>query len=260
MAKTTRFQDLKNNVLQANLSLVENGLVTHTWGNASAVDRKSNVVIIKPSGIPYDEMGIEALVSVDLQTGKVVAGDYRPSSDLLTHLAVYRAFPEIGGIAHVHSMYAVAWAQAEREIPCMGTTHADYFYGDVPITRCLSPSEVINAYEENTGIAIVELLKERELNPLEMPGVLVSKHGPFCWGNDAASAAENAHLLEVIAKMAYLSCSLNNFAGDLPNHILEKHYQRKHGRDAYYGQSSDLKSHDGVNAVERQPEGLSLDP
>ena len=246
-------------VFEANQSLITNRLVTHTWGNVSGIDRRRDQIVIKPSGIPYSEMRINDLVCVDLTSGKKVAGDKQPSSDLLTHLEIYREFPEIGGIAHAHSMYAVAWAQAEREIPCMGTTHADHFFGEIPLTRCLTPAEVSANYERNTGLVITELFRDRNLKPLEVPGVLVSKHGPFCWGKDAVSAAANAHVLEVVAKMAYLSCSLNNFAGDLPSHILEKHYQRKHGVNAYYGQVNDRSASQHANIKNVATEAVSND-
>ncbi|MDA8698173.1 L-ribulose-5-phosphate 4-epimerase AraD [Rhodopirellula sp.] len=232
----SHLQSLKEEVLRANQSLVRNKLVTHTWGNASAIDRSEQIVVIKPSGVPYDKMGTEDLVCVDLNTGKTIDGEKRPSSDLPTHIHLYQNFPEVGGVVHVHSTFAVAWAQAKMAIPCVGTTHADYFNGDIPVTRSLTPDEVEESYEKHTGTVITDLFKERELCPLEMPGVLVSQHGPFCWGVDVASAAKHASIMETLAKMAHLSFSLNSGMKTLPNYILEKHYSRKHGPDAYYGQ------------------------
>ena len=231
-----KLQALKEKVFEANQNLVKHGLVIHTWGNASGIDRESGTVVIKPSGVDYSIMTMEDMVIVDLESGDVINSNLRPSSDLLTHLELYKAFPEIGGVVHVHSTYAVAWAQAECEIPCFGTTHADYFYGAIPVTRGLTVSEIEDSYEKNTGHVIVDLFRDRHLSEKEVPGVLVAKHGPFTWGGDVLEAERNALFLEEIAKMGHLSQQLNPTLNSLPSHILTKHYSRKHGADAYYGQ------------------------
>jgi len=234
-------EPLKSQVLEANLNLVKDNLVIHTWGNVSGIDRSSGLVVIKPSGMAYSKMTPNDMVGVGLQTGSVVDSDLRPSSDLLTHLELYRNFPNIGGVVHVHSTYAVAWAQAELEIPCLGTTHADYFYGSIPVTRELTKLEVDESYEGNTGKVIIELFKDQKLNEHEMPGVLVAKHGSFTWGNDPLQAERNAVTLEKLAEMAFLSKQLNPGLQPLSKHVLDKHYSRKHGKNAYYGQPKDQK-------------------
>jgi len=223
---------LKEEVYRANVDLVNNGLVIMTFGNVSAVDRSSGLMIIKPSGISYDTMTPSDMVVTDLE-GNVIEGDLRPSTDAPTHLALYRAFPEIGGIVHTHSTYATSWAQAGKAIPCLGTTHADYFYGPVPVTRKLSAEEIETNYEFNTGLVIAETLKS--IDPLSMPSVLVHSHGPFTWGESAAVAVHNAVILEEVAKMAFLSVNIAD-PQDIDRHLLDKHYLRKHGSDAYYGQ------------------------
>jgi len=226
-------EKLRAEVLEANLELVRRGLVLYTFGNASGRDAASGLVVIKPSGVPYERLRAEDLVVVDLE-GRVVEGTLRPSSDLPTHLALYRAYPQIGGVAHTHSRAATAFAQARREIPCLGTTHADYFHGPVPVTRLLSPEEVRDDYEARTGEAIVERLGEED--PLERPGILVAGHGPFTWGRSAMEAAHHAVILEELAEIAWRTLALNPAAGPLPPYLLEKHFFRKHGPGAYYGQ------------------------
>jgi len=228
-------QDLRERVLAANLELVHRGLVLYTFGNASGISREDGLVVIKPSGVPYEDMKPEHLVVTDLR-GKVVEGNLRPSSDLATHLALYNQFSEIGGVAHTHSEYATAWAQARRPIPCFGTTHADYFHGEVPVTSSMTDQEIAGEYEENTGNAIVCSL--RQTNPAATPGVLVANHGPFTWGKDAAAAAENAVILEAIARMAYLTLGINAAAEPVGWALHDKHHLRKHGKNAYYGQAA----------------------
>jgi L-ribulose-5-phosphate 4-epimerase len=224
---------LREEVLEANLELVRRGLVLYTFGNASGIAREQGLVAIKPSGVPYDEMKPEALVIVDLD-GKIVEGTLRPSSDLPTHLILYRAFAGIGGIAHTHSRSATAWAQAQREIPCFGTTHADYFHGPIPLTKPLSKSQIQSDYEANTGHAIVR--RFAKLDPLHLPGVLVAGHAPFCWGQTPAEAAHNAVVVEEIAALALQTIAANPKATALSKHLRDKHFFRKHGRTAYYGQ------------------------
>jgi L-ribulose-5-phosphate 4-epimerase len=230
--------DLRELVWRANLDLVNLGLVTHTFGNASGLDRKSGILAVKPSGVPYKKMRPSDMVLLDL-TGKRVEGRLNPSSDTPTHLELYRAFPGVGGVAHTHSEYATMFAQAAREIPCLGTTHADVFHGSVPVTRYLRQSEVAKDYEKNTGRVIVE--RFRRLNPLEMPGVLVASHGPFTWGETAAQAVENSLLLEKIAKIALGTMNLSPRSVRFPAYLLEKHFSRKHGPGAYYGQKKGEK-------------------
>ena len=227
-------KQLKEQVLEANLDLPRHGLVTFTWGNVSGIDRELGLVVIKPSGVSYDRMKVEDLVVLDL-AGKQVEGALRPSSDTATHLVLYRTYPELGGVVHTHSTHATAWAQARRAIPIFGTTQADYFNGEVPCTRLLTPSEVSEDYEGLTGHLIVETLKQTPI--LTMPGVLVANHGPFSWGKDAHEAVHNAVVLEEVARMAWLTCQINPQATLLPDYMLDKHYQRKHGKQAYYGQT-----------------------
>jgi L-ribulose-5-phosphate 4-epimerase len=224
---------LREEVLEANLELVQRGLVLYTFGNASGIAREQGLVAIKPSGVPYKEMKPESLVIVGLD-GKIVEGTLRPSSDLPTHLILYRAFAGIGGIAHTHSRAATAWAQAQREIPCFGTTHADYFHGPIPLTKPLSKSQVQSDYEANTGHAIVK--RFAKLDPLHVPGVLVAGHAPFCWGKTPAEAAHNAVVLEEIAALALQTIAANPKARALARHLHDKHFFRKHGKMAYYGQ------------------------
>lgn len=229
-------QGLRERVLEANLELVRRGLVLYTFGNASGISREDGLVVIKPSGIPYKDMRPEHLVVTDL-SGKTVDGHLRPSSDLPTHLVLYSQFPEIGGVAHTHSEYATAWAQARKPIPCFGTTHADYFHGDVPVTRELTDSEIAGDYERNTGDVIVRSLQATDR--LAVPGILVANHGPFTWGKDARAAAHNAAILESIARMAYVTLGINAAAQPVGRALHDKHYLRKHGANAYYGQAPD---------------------
>ena len=229
-------EKLKKAVLEANLALVKYKLVTLTWGNVSGIDREKNLVVIKPSGVAYDKMTIDDMVVLDL-SGNIVEGKRRPSSDTPTHIELYKAFPLIGGITHSHSEYATIFAQACKAIPCLGTTHADHFYGSVPVTRFLTEGEVNSGYELNTGKLIIERFKE--LDPAATPGVLLAGHAPFTWGKDPEDSVKNNLVLERIAKMALYSLQLNNQLESLPGFILEKHYMRKHGPDAYYGQPKD---------------------
>lgn len=223
---------LKEKVFKANLDLVKHGLVIFTWGNVSSIDREKGLVVIKPSGISYETMKASDMVVVDLE-GNQVEGTLKPSSDTPTHLVLYRAFPAIGGIVHTHSSWATAWAQAGRAIPALGTTHADYFYGDIPCTRKLTEEEVKRAYEAETGKVIVETFQQ--LDPLALPGVVVCNHGPFAWGKSAHEAVHNAKVLEEVARMAYHTLQLNPEA-QFDRFLLDKHYLRKHGKNAYYGQ------------------------
>ncbi|MGB6387510.1 MAG: L-ribulose-5-phosphate 4-epimerase [Terriglobales bacterium] len=226
-------QRLREQVLEANLELVRRGLVLYTFGNASGISREDGLVVIKPSGVPYEEMKPEHLVVTDL-LGNIVEGNLRPSSDLPTHLVLYNQFTEIGGVAHTHSEYATAWAQARRAIPCFGTTHADYFHGKVPVTLTMTDQEIAENYETNTGHAIIRCLQET--SPSATPGVLVANHGPFAWGKDTATAAHNAVILESIARMAYFTLGINAKAEPVGSGLHDKHYLRKHGKNAYYGQ------------------------
>ena len=226
--------DLKQAVLQANLSLPRHGLALFTWGNASGIDRVRGLVVIKPSGVEYPGMAVEDLVVVDLD-GKLVEGHYKPSSDLATHLALFKAFPFIGGVIHTHSAHATAWAQAGAGIPAEGTTHADYFHGEVPCTRPLRPEEISGAYELETGKVIIETFRAKGIDPAAMPAVLVCGHGPFTWGQDVLEAAHNAVVLEEVARIAILSRSAGTPAG-ISQQLLDKHFLRKHGAGAYYGQ------------------------
>ena len=227
---------LKQEVYEANMELPRRGLVTYTWGNVSGVDRSRGLMVIKPSGVAYEELCPADLVVVDLETGKTVEGDLNPSSDTKTHLELYRAFPDIGGVVHTHSPYAVAWAQAGRDIPCYGTTHADYFYGPVPCARHLSSAELEEDYEKNTGKVIVETFRTRNIDPAAVPAVICRSHGPFTWGKDAAQAVYHAAVLEEVAKMALRTRQVDPNAAPAPQNMQDKHYLRKHGAHAYYGQ------------------------
>lgn len=228
-------EKLKQEVLIANLELVKQELVIYTWGNVSGIDRQSNLVVIKPSGVSYDNMTVDDLVVIDLD-GNVVEGKYKPSSDTPTHLALYKEFTDIGGIVHTHSENATAWAQAKKGIACYGTTHADYFYGKIPCTRELTNEEIANDYEFNTGLVIIEKIKELSFEPLVMPGILVASHGPFAWGESAIKAVSNAKVLEEVAKIAYKTKLINNEIMAVKDELLQKHFLRKHGKTAYYGQ------------------------
>lgn len=230
------YESLKAAVHQANLDIVEAGLVELTWGNASAVDRDAGVLAIKPSGVDYDAMTPEDIPVVSIETGEVVEGELKPSSDTPTHRELYRQFPSLGGVVHTHSNYAVSWAQAERSIPCLGTTHADHFYGSIPVTRSMTEEEIREDYEHNTGAVIVECFREQDRAPAEIPGVLVAGHGPFAWGADVEHAVENAIVLESVARKALHTCLINPEAGAIDQTLLDKHYLRKHGDEAYYGQ------------------------
>ena len=229
-------ENLKAQVCRANLDLVAKGLVIETWGNASGIDRKRGLVVIKPSGVAYDGMKPRHMVVVSLADGKVIAGGLKPSSDTPTHLALYRAFPNIGGVVHTHSLFATAWAQACRTLPGYGTTQADYWYGDVPCTRKLKPAEIKKDYEANTGKVIVETFKKMKFDPAQHPAVLVASHGPFVWGKDAADAVHNAGVLEFIAQLASETLKINPKLKPMQSVLLDKHFLRKHGPGAYYGQ------------------------
>jgi len=229
-------EELKKTVCAANLELVRQGLVTLTWGNVSGIDRAGGLMVIKPSGVAYDQLTPDAMVVTDLD-GRVAEGRYAPSSDTPTHLRLYRAFPEVGGIVHTHSTYATAFAQAGREIPCLGTTHADYFRGAVPVARLPTEAEVVGGYERNIGEVIAE--RFHGLDPCAVPGVLAAGHGPFTWGPDPLKAVANAVALEAVAKMAFLTFGLSPQVASLPEYLCDKHFGRKHGPDAYYGQKSE---------------------
>jgi L-ribulose-5-phosphate 4-epimerase len=227
-------EELKQRVLDANLKLVDEGLVIQTWGNVSGIDRATGKVVIKPSGVPYDDMKAEHMVVVDLESGETIEGDLRPSSDTPTHLALYRAFESIGGVVHTHSLYATAWSQALRDLPALGTTHADYFYGPVPCTRLMKAEEIENEYELNTGHVIVERFEG--LEPLHFPGVLVASHAPFAWGASVEKAVENAIVLEYMARLASETLKITSSVSAMQPELLDKHFLRKHGATAYYGQ------------------------
>jgi len=229
---------LREEVLEANLELVRKGLVLYTFGNASGISRDQNLVVIKPSGVPYETMKPEHLIVTDLD-GKIVEGSLRPSSDLPTHLVLYRAFPEIGGVAHTHSEYATSWAQACKPIPCFGTTHADYFHAPVPVTEALTDSEIVSEYEKNTGRAIVRAFEKTSY--VSVPAVLVANHGPFAWGPNPAVAAHNAVILEAVARMAYFTINIDRAAKPVGGGLHDKHHLRKHGSNAYYGQAKEKK-------------------
>jgi L-ribulose-5-phosphate 4-epimerase len=226
-------EELKEEVFKANLELVKYNLVTLTWGNVSGILREKGLIVIKPSGVDYETMKSEDMVVLDME-GRVIEGPLSPSSDTPTHLELYKAFPQIGGITHSHSRYATMFAQASKDIPCFGTTHADHFYGPVPVTRFLTEEEVVNNYELNTGILIVERFKD--LDPVSTPAVIVSGHGPFTWGKSASESVKNNVVLEQVAEMTLGTMQLNPGLKPLPDYIKDKHYQRKHGPDAYYGQ------------------------
>ena len=228
-------EQLKEEVFQANLALPERGLIKYTWGNVSAVDRDTGLFVIKPSGVSYDDMKASDMVVCDFE-GNVIEGDLNPSSDMPTHAVLYKEFPEVGGIVHTHSAWATIWAQAGLDVPAMGTTHADTFYGSVPCARFLTQEEINHGYEEETGNVIVETFNERNIKPMEVPGVLLHGHGPFTWGKDADAAVMNAVVLDEVCKMNLFARQLNNFAEELPQRVLDKHYLRKHGENAYYGQ------------------------
>jgi len=227
-------QQLREEVLDANLELVRRGLVLYTFGNASGISRADRLVAIKPSGVPYEKLTPADMVITDLD-GKIIEGTLKPSSDLATHLELYKAFPKIGGVTHTHSEFATAWGQARRPIPCFGTTHADYFHGPVPVTDEMASHEIVGDYEKNTGIVIVNTF--RDIHYESIPAVLVANHGPFTWGPDVATAAHNAVILEHIARVAYRTVTLNQEATDISRDLHDKHFLRKHGADAYYGQA-----------------------
>lgn len=229
-------EELKKQVLEANLELPKRNLITYTWGNVSGIDREKGLVVIKPSGVEYDVMTVDDLVVVDLD-GNVVEGKLKPSSDTPTHLELYRKFKDIGGVVHTHSSWATTWAQAGKSITAYGTTHADYFYGKIPCTRKMTNEEIAGEYELNTGKVIVETFEKEEINPNFMPGVLVCSHGPFTWGKSPADAVHNSVVLEELAKMAYHTEMLNKDITNMQNELLDKHFLRKHGKNAYYGQN-----------------------
>lgn len=228
-------EELKRKVLKANLDLVKNGLVLYTWGNVSEMDRAGGLLVIKPSGVSYDGMTEEDMVVVDL-SGNVVEGKWRPSSDTPTHIEFYKAFPDVNGVTHTHSTFATSWAQAGRDIPFYGTTHADYFYGDIPCARSLTQEEIEGEYEKNTGLVIVERFQKDGIKPLEVPGVLIKSHGVFAFGKDAAASVYNATVIEEVAKMAFITESVNPKVQRADRFMMDKHYLRKHGKNAYYGQ------------------------
>ena len=229
-------EELKQKVFEANMELPKRGLVTYTWGNVSGIDREAGLFVIKPSGVDYETMTPDDMVVMDLD-GNKVEGKLNPSSDTPTHLEIYKAFKDVGGVVHTHSSYATSWAQAGRSIPCYGTTHADYFYGEIPCARSLTPEEINGEYEKNTGLVIIETFDERGLNPMYTPGVLCTNHGPFTWGKDAAEAVHNAVVLEEVAKMALKTELINPDVKVAPDCIRDKHFFRKHGENAYYGQN-----------------------
>lgn len=228
-------EKLKEEVLEANLGLPKYGLVTFTWGNVSGIDRESGLVVIKPSGVEYDELTVNDLVVVDLN-GKIVEGELKPSSDTKTHLVLYKNFKNIGGVVHTHSTWATSWSQARIDLPALGTTHADTFYGSVPCTRNLTKEEINKDYELETGNVIIETFTKRNIDPNAVPATLVYNHGPFSWGVNATKALENAVVLEETCNMAYKSLTLNANISSIDQHLLDKHYLRKHGENAYYGQ------------------------
>lgn len=228
-------EKLRQEVLEANLLLPKHGLITYTWGNVSGIDRESNMMVIKPSGVEYDSMTADDMVVVDVATGKVAEGHYKPSSDTPTHLELYRAFPEVGGVCHTHSRWATSFAQAGRGVIPLGTTQADYFYGEIPCTRKMTPEEIAGEYEKETGTVIIEAFKG--IDPMSIPAVLVHSHGPFTWGKDAHESVHNAVVLEEASFMNYHAMSINPSIGYMQQELLDKHYLRKHGKNAYYGQN-----------------------
>ena len=228
-------ESLKKKVFEANLNLVEQGLVIYTWGNVSGYDPETKLLIIKPSGVNYDIMKVEDMVVLDLE-GNVIEGSLKPSSDTPTHIALYKKYPHIRGIVHTHSEWATSWAQAERDIPVYGTTHCDYFYGQIPCTRQLTESEVNGEYEYNTGLVIIETLENRNIKPSEIPGINVGHHGPFTWGTSPSDAVHNAKVMEEVSKMAFRVEKINDKARPVMKYLLDKHYLRKHGKNSYYGQ------------------------
>lgn len=229
-------EQLKEDVYKANMELQEKGMVIYTWGNVSGIDRETGLVVIKPSGVSYDVMSPEDMVVVDLE-GNVVEGKWKPSSDTATHLILYKTYPDIGGVVHTHSTWAVTFAQAGLSIPAFGTTHADYFFGDIPCTRDLTKEEIEEAYELNTGKVIIETIGSGD--PMAIPGIVVKNHGPFAWGKTPAGSVYNAVVLDKVAEMAYKTMTLNPDVKRVPQHLLDKHYYRKHGANAYYGQGSE---------------------
>lgn len=229
-------EQLKKDVYEANMELWNQGMVIYTWGNVSGIDREKNLVVIKPSGVSYETMTAQDMVVVDMD-GNVVEGKYKPSSDTATHLILYKKYSDIGGVVHTHSTWAVTFAQAGMDIPAFGTTHADYFYGDIPCTRDLTKEEIEEAYEKNTGVVIVETIGEK--NPMEIPGIVVKNHGPFAWGKTPSGAVYNAVVLDKVAEMAYKTMTLNPNVPKVHQYLLDKHYFRKHGVNAYYGQGSE---------------------
>jgi L-ribulose-5-phosphate 4-epimerase len=226
-------EELKKQVYEANMELPKRNLVTYTWGNVSGIDREKGLFVIKPSGVDYEDLTPDDMVVIDME-GNRVEGRYNPSTDTATHLELYKAFPEVGGVVHTHSPWATVWAQAGRSIPSYGTTHADYFYGEIPCARSLTPEEIDEAYEKNTGKVIIEVFEGK--NPIYVPGVLCTNHGPFTWGKDAAKAVYNAVVLEEVAKMAYYTEAIRPGVGQIPQPLMDKHFLRKHGANAYYGQ------------------------
>ena len=234
MEKDQRIKELKKQVYEANMQLPKHGLVTFTWGNVSGIDRELGLFVIKPSGVEYDKLTPDDMVVMDLM-GNKEEGSLNPSSDTKTHMILYRRFPQIGGVVHTHRTWATSWAQAGRDIPCYGTTHADYIYGSIPCARNLTAQE-LQDYEENTGVLIADLFEDRGIEPMAVPGVLCKNHGPFTWGTDADNAVHNAVVLEEVAKMAALCELINPRAGEAPKCLQDKHYMRKHGPNAYYGQ------------------------
>lgn len=228
-------EKLKQEVFEANLELPKRGLVIYTWGNVSAIDREKKLVVIKPSGVDYENMKVSDMVVVDLD-GNIVEGNLKPSSDTATHLELYKKYPEIGAVVHTHSSHAVMWAQSGRDIPAYGTTHADYFYGNIPCTRKMTNEEISTSYEKETGKVIIETFEKRKINPMDIPAVLVNSHGPFTWGKDAKNAVHNTVVLEEVAKMALMSELINKNVERMQQELLDKHYLRKHGKNAYYGQ------------------------
>ena len=229
-------EQLKKEVYEANMLLPKYGLVTFTWGNVSGIDREQGLFVIKPSGVEYDKLTPDDMVVMSL-TGEKIEGKYKPSSDTATHIEIYKAFPYVGGVVHTHSSYATSWAQAGRGIPCYGTTHADYLYGEIPCVRNLTQEEIDEGYEMNTGKLIVNYFKENNIDPEAMPAVLCKNHGPFTWGKDAHEAVHNSVVLEEVAKMAYRAETINKEIAPAPQELQDKHYYRKHGANAYYGQN-----------------------